>query len=37
MWRTDEEKLPSELVAHPPAARFGRGRDNCFVGWAGAR
>jgi aldose 1-epimerase len=34
MWRTDEEKLPTELVAHPPAARFGRGMDNCFVGWS---
>jgi len=33
MWLTDEEKLPTELVA-PPAAPFGRGRDNCFVGWS---
>ena len=32
MWRTDGEKLPTELVA-APAAPFGRGRDNCFVGW----
>ena len=34
MWRTDEEKLPTELMAHPPAAPFGRGMDNCFVGWS---
>lgn len=33
MWRTDEEQLPTELVP-PPAAPFGRGRDNCFVGWS---
>jgi len=33
MWRTDAEKLPTELVP-PPAAPFGRGRDNCFVGWS---
>jgi aldose 1-epimerase len=33
MWRTDDEKLPTELVA-PPTAPFGRGRDNCFVGWS---
>ena len=32
MWRTDGEKLPTELVA-PPEAPFARGRDNCFVGW----
>jgi aldose 1-epimerase len=32
MWLTDEERMPTELVA-PPAAPFGRGRDNCFVGW----
>jgi aldose 1-epimerase len=32
MWRTDDEKLPTELVA-PPVTPFGRGRDNCFVGW----
>ena len=32
MWHTDGEKLPTELVA-APAAPFGRGRDNCFVGW----
>ena len=33
MWLTDEEKMPTERVA-PPAAPFGRGRDNCFVGWS---
>lgn len=33
MWRTDAEKLPTELVA-PAAPPFGRGRDNCFVGWS---
>jgi aldose 1-epimerase len=33
MWLTDEEQLPTELVA-PPARPFGRGRDNCFVGWS---
>ena len=32
IWLTDEEKLPTELAA-PPAAPFGRGMDNCFVGW----
>jgi aldose 1-epimerase len=33
MWLTDEERMPTELVA-PPAAPFGRGRDNCFLGWS---
>jgi len=33
MWLTDEEKMPTERVA-PPAAPFGRGRDNCFAGWS---
>jgi len=33
MWLTDEERMPTERVA-PPAAPFGRGRDNCFVGWS---
>jgi aldose 1-epimerase len=33
MWLTDEEKMPTERVT-PPAAPFGRGRDNCFVGWS---
>jgi len=33
MWLTDAEIMPTELVA-PPAAPFGRGRDNCFVGWS---
>ena len=33
MWRTDEEQLPTELVASPPEP-FGRGRDNCFVDWS---
>ena len=34
MWLTDEEMLPTELVASPPAAPFKRGLDNCFVGWS---
>jgi aldose 1-epimerase len=34
VWLTDEEKLPTELVAPPPVAPFGRGMDNCFVGWS---
>ena len=33
MWLTDAERMPTERVA-PPAAPFGRGRDNCFVGWS---
>jgi aldose 1-epimerase len=33
MWLTDEERMPTERVA-PPAPPFGRGRDNCFVGWS---
>jgi aldose 1-epimerase len=33
MWLTDEERMPTERGA-PPAAPFGRGRDNCFVGWS---
>ena len=33
MWLTDEAKMPTERVT-PPAAPFGRGRDNCFVGWS---
>jgi aldose 1-epimerase len=33
IWLTDEEMLPTELVA-PPAPPFGRGLDNCFVGWS---